>query len=153
MFQGHTLVSLDAKSRIVIPSKFRKYMNPEAQNKLVLTRGMDKSILVYPLNEWERVKEGYSNFNVFNSLQRYFMRQFMMYVNEVELDSQNRILLPSQLIEFANIKKEVILLGIGHNFEIWDPETKRKYDSTQEDSYEQVAQKVSDIIFNKNSTV
>lgn len=150
MFQGHAILTVDAKSRIVLPSKFRKNVNPEANNHLVLTRGMDECILLYPQDIWERVTKGLKNYNVFNAQQRFFIRHFMMYVNECDLDSQNRILLPSQLIEFAHIKKEVLILGMLDIIEIWDPETKAKFDSVQDESYESIAQKVSEIILNTN---
>jgi MraZ protein len=146
MFQGHSICTLDAKSRLILPAKFRKYISPEANNKLILTRGLDECILVYPLNEWENVKQGLLHFNQFNTKQRYFVRQFLNFVNEAELDSQNRIIIPQQLQEFANIKKEVMVLGLLDKMEIWDPETKNKYDNSQDQSFEEVAENVSDII-------
>jgi len=106
MFQGHSICSLDAKSRLVLPSKFRKYIKSEANNKLILTRGMDECILVYPQDEWDNVKSVLSSYNVFNAEQRYFMREFLFFVNECDIDSQNRILLPAQLTEFAHVKKK-----------------------------------------------
>lgn len=149
LFQGHSISNLDVKSRVVLPSKFRKVMNPEANNTLVLTRGMDECIMVYPLDEWERVKKGLMNYNVFNSQERFFMRQFLMFVHECELDSHNRFLLPSHLIEFAHIKKEVLILGMLTKIEIWDPAMKDTYDKQHPETYENVAQSVTESIFNK----
>ncbi len=146
MFQGHSVCSLDAKSRLMLPTKFRKYMKPEADNKLVLTRGLDECILMYPLDEWEKLKTGLLSYNQFNSEQRYFIRQFLSLVNEVELDSQNRILIPSQLMQFAKLKKEVIVIGLLNKMEIWDPEVKNNYDNSMSRSYEEIAEKVSEII-------
>lgn len=150
MFQGHSICSLDAKSRLVLPLKFRKYIKTEANNKLILTRGMDECILVYPQDEWDKIKGVLSNYNVFNAEQRYFMREFLFFVNECDIDSQNRILLPSQLTEFAHVKKEVIVLGMLDKIEIWDPETKKLYDEKRYGTYEDIAQKVSETILNKN---
>lgn len=152
MFQGHSICNIDAKSRLVLPSKFRKYIKAEANNRIVLTRGFEECILVYPLDAWEKLTKGFSNYNVFNSQQRSFMRRFMMYVNDCDIDPQNRILLPSQLIEFAHIKKEILILGMLDKIEIWDPETKDKYDEMQPESYEEVAQKVSEEIINNINT-
>lgn len=146
MFQGHSICSLDAKSRIILPAKFRKYIKPEADNKVILTRGMDECLLVYPLDVWEKVKEGLSRYNQFNPDQRFFIRQFLNYVNECELDSQNRILIPPQLVQFAKLKKEVTVLGLLDKMEIWDPEIKERYDTSNPSTYEQVAEKVSEII-------
>ncbi len=146
MFQGHSLCSLDAKSRLILPAKFRKYIKPEADNKLILTRGMDECLLVYPLDEWEKVKNGLTRYNQFNSDQRFFIRQFLYFVNECELDSQNRILIPTQLIQFAKLKKDVTVVGLLDKMEIWDPEIKERYDNSMAKSYEEIAEKVSDII-------
>ena len=74
MFQGHSNCNIDAKSRLILPAKFRKYIKPEADNKLILTRGMDECLLVYPLDEWEKVKTGLTRYNQFNSEQRFFIR-------------------------------------------------------------------------------
>jgi len=153
MFQGHSVCNIDSKSRFILPAKFRKYIKPEANNKLIITRGLDESLLAYPLDEWEIFKEVLSNYNIFNSDQRYFLRQFLMYVNECELDSQNRILLPSQLIAHAKIEKEVLVLGLLDKIEIWNPEIKKKYDSTHDETYEQIAQKVSEIIIRSNNKI
>ena len=146
MFQGHSVCSLDAKSRLMLPTKFRKFMKPEADNKLVLTRGLDECLLMYPLDEWEKVKSGLTGYNQFNSEQRFFIRQFLFLANEVELDSQNRILIPTQLIQFAKLNKEVVVLGLLDKMEIWDPEIKKNYDNSMSRSYEEIAEKVSDII-------
>ncbi len=148
MFQGHSICNLDAKSRLILPAKFRKYMKPEAANKLVLTRGMDECVLVYPLDEWDKFKVGLMRYNQFNSEQRFFLRQFLSYVNECELDSQNRIVVPPQLMEFAKLKKEVVVLGQLDKMEIWDPEIKKQYDNSMSKSYEEIAEKVSEIIIN-----
>src|SRR4030095_11551744 len=146
MFQGHSQCNLDDKSRLILPAKFRKYIKPEADNKLILTRGLDECLLVYPQDEWEKVKIGLTRYNQFNTDQRFFIRQFLNFVNECELDSQNRILVPPQLIQFAKLKKEVIMVGLLDKMEIWDPKIKNKYDNSMTRSYEEIAEKVSEII-------
>ena len=85
-------------------------------------------------------------FNQFNSEQRFFIREFLNYVNECELDSQNRIVIPPQLLQFAKLKKEVTVLGLLDKMEIWDPEIKKSYDNSMTKSYEEIAEKVSEII-------
>ncbi|MBV6479612.1 MAG: Transcriptional regulator MraZ [Ignavibacteria bacterium] len=145
MFQGHSICTIDAKSRLILPAKFRKFIKPEAGNKLILTRGMDECLLVYPLDEWDKVKSGLSSYNQFNSNQRFFIRQFLNYVNECELDSQNRLLIPPQLMQFAKLNKEVIVLGLLDKMEIWDPKIKENYDKSMPESYEQIAEKVFEL--------
>ena len=150
MFQGHSICSLDTKSRIIIPAKFRKYIKPEANNKLIITRGMEGCILVYPLNEWEKLTNGLSKLNVFDPKKRFFMREFMKYVNECELDSQNRILIPTQLVNYAKLNGEIVILGMLDKLEIWDPKTYDEYENKQDVSYEEVAKSISEEIFKEN---
>lgn len=126
-------------------------MSPESNNTIVITRGLDGCLMLYPLDEWERVKKRLMNLNVFNEQDRYFMRYTLMYVHECELDSHNRFLLPSQLIEFAHIKKEVLLLGMIKNIEIWSPDLKSGYDEKNHEPYESVAQSVTEKYMNKSS--
>jgi MraZ protein len=152
MFQGHSIGNIDSKSRLIIPVKFRKYIKPEAQNKVVLTRGLDKCLFVYPLNIWENVKARLAKYNAFNSEQRFFLRQFLMFVNECELDSQYRILIPTQLIQFAEITKEVLILGQLDKIELWNPEITKEYEKGQPESYEAIAEKISEI-FNLNNEI
>lgn len=150
MFQGHSICSLDTKSRIIIPAKFRKYIKPEANNKLIITRGMEGCILVYPLNEWENLTNGLSKLNVFDPKKRFFMREFMKFVNECELDSQNRILIPTQLVNYAKLNGEIVILGMLDKLEIWDPKTYDEYESKQDVTYEEVAKSISEEIFKEN---
>ncbi|KAA0207695.1 division/cell wall cluster transcriptional repressor MraZ [Ignavibacteria bacterium CHB1] len=146
MFQGHSILSLDSKSRFILPAKFRKFIKPEADNKLIITRGLDDCLLLYPMDEWEKLTAGLVNYNQFNPQQRNFIRQFFMYVHECELDSQNRILIPSQLIEFGKLKREIMIIGLIDKMEIWNPETKSEYDNKQDLTFEEVAEKVSEIL-------
>ena len=111
---------------------------------------MDECLLIYPQDEWDKVKQGLSGYNAFNSEQRYFIRQFFMFVTECELDSQNRIVITPQLMEFAKLEKEVIVLGLMDKMEIWNPKIKEKYDQSQTQSYEEIAEKVSEIIRESN---
>lgn len=149
MFKGHAICNLDNKSRLVLPAKFRKYIQTEADNKVVLTRGVPECILVYPVNIWDAVQAKLMNYNYFLPDERSFIKEFLFFANDVELDSQNRILLPSTLIDFAKIKKEVIVTGMIDKLEIWDPEMMKIEDGKQTKTYGEIAQKVSESIYSK----
>jgi MraZ protein len=111
---------------------------------------MEGCILVYPLNEWEKLTNGLSKLNVFDPKKRFFMREFMKYVNECELDSQNRILIPTQLVNYAKLNGEIVILGMLDKLEIWDPKTYDEYENKQDVSYEEVAKSISEEIFKEN---
>ena len=98
---------------------------------------------MYPNNEWEKVQTSLSCLNVFDSSERHFLREFLSYVSICELDTQNRILLPQKLIDYAQFKKEVILIGLLDKIEIWAPELKKVYDDKQNIPFEKIAEMVT----------
>jgi len=143
MFHGDAKCTVDDKSRIIFPAKFRKDIKTHSNNKLILTRGLDGCILVYPYIEWEKIEKKLAKLNTFDPKKRFFLRKFMPYVNECELDSQNRLLIPQQLKEFAKLENEVMVLGMVRTIEIWNPNAKAKYDESYEIGYEQVSEMIS----------
>ena len=151
MFKGHAICNLDNKSRLVLPAKFRKYIQNDADNKVILTRGVPECILVYPQNIWDKVQSILMNYNYFIPDERLFIKGLLFHANDYELDSQHRILLPSDLIEFAHIKKEVVVVGMIDKLEIWDPEMMKNDDENQKSSYAEIAQKVTESIYSKLS--
>jgi len=141
-FMGMYRYSIDVKGRINIPSKMRKSMNPEANDTFILTRGFDKCIFIYPLDEWNELEKKVKMLSTFKEKDRYFQRSFLMWATTQELDSQSRVSIPKELLDYANIKKEVKIIGSINRIEIWDPETFNNYLQSQSESYEQIAEKV-----------
>ena len=83
-----------------------------------------------------------------NSMQtdaRKFVREILYYVNEVELDSQGRILISPQLMKFANFDKEIEIIGTIESIEIWNPKTREEFESTDSVPYEELAEKISEL--------
>jgi MraZ protein len=143
MFLGSFTYSADAKGRVAIPAKLRKYLKPEANNTFVLTRGTEKYIDLYPMDFWkELVEEKLNSLNQFDPQQMRFLRMFLMEAEEQTLDSQSRILIPKKLLNYAGIEKEVLILGAMNKIEIWNPETYKKYLEESDISYEQIAAEV-----------
>lgn len=145
VFQGYAKISLDAKSRFILPAKFRKNVPLECSNQLILTRGIDECIKLYPKNIWdEKVINGLMQLNTMQTDARKFVREILFYVNEVEIDSQGRILIPPQLIQFANFEKDIELIGTIESIEIWNPNTKEKLESSEPIQYNELAEKISE---------
>lgn len=146
LFQGHSIISLDVKSRFILPAKFRKNIPIECNNQLILTRGIDECIKLYPKNIWdEKVMHGLMQLNSMQSNARKFVREILYYVNEVEVDSQGRILISPQLMKFAGFDKEIEIIGTIESIEIWNPKTKEKLDNEQSVSYGELAEKISEL--------
>lgn len=142
MFQGHANINLDEKGRIIIPSKFRRHIMPEANNQLNVTLGRDKCIWLFPSYEWQNVLQTLNDVNPYTKDEVAMKRQMLFYADELVIDSQHRILIPQELLQIVNIKKEVLLLGQLERIELWNPEEYDKYLKGNPDSYEDVMQKV-----------
>ncbi|MCD7825100.1 MAG: division/cell wall cluster transcriptional repressor MraZ [Clostridiaceae bacterium] len=115
MFMGQYEHSIDAKGRIIIPSKYRDDLG----DSFVVTRGLDGCLFLYPLKEWttfvEKLQQLPSNQNT-----RTIQRQFLSKAMEVSLDKQGRILIPALLRGEAALEKEVVFVGMMNRVEVWD---------------------------------
>lgn len=142
MFKGQFTYSIDAKSRISIPAKLRKHFSPDANDSVVMTRGLSKCIDIYPLNEWEIIEERLLKLNQFQPDDQRFIRMFVQFATEDKMDSQSRILVPQSLIEYAEIEKEVLIIGALRKIEVWNPKGYNDYLAASPMTYEEIAAKV-----------
>jgi MraZ protein len=141
-FKGSFNYTIDNKGRINIPAKMRKNLAPEANNAFVITRGFENCIFVYPNDEWMKREAEIGNLQQTNPKDRYFTRMMMQYATDAELDGQYRIVLPKELIQYANIENEVFILGAYDRIEIWNPNEYKKYLDSQQEDYLTVASKI-----------
>ena len=115
MFMGENNHTIDAKGRLIIPSKFREALGDE----FVVTKGMDGCLFVFDDSEWQTFAEKLRSLPMIDKEVRQFTRFFLAGAAGVEVDKQGRILLPSVLREFADITKDAVLIGVGSRIEIW----------------------------------
>ena len=141
-FKGQETYSIDSKGRVNIPAKMRKSISPDANDTFAVTRGLDKCITAYPIDEWKKYEERFGNLNQYDEKNRYFLRMLLMWSEEVGLDAQQRISLPRKLMDFAGIDGKVMIVGMGDHIEFWNPEEFETYLSKYDDSYEKVAEQV-----------
>lgn len=143
MFLGSFKYSIDAKGRVSIPAKMRKFLDPKANDSFVMTRGTVQCIEIYPMNLWEDlVNEKLKNLNNFEPNDARFLRMFLQEAAEDKLDTQARLLIPKNLIDYAQIDKDVLILGAIKRIEIWNPKIYEEYLKSSELSFEEVAKKV-----------
>lgn len=120
MFQGASAINLDVKGRMLIPSKHRdalKTSNSDSGLRATITKNPDGCLMLFPQSEWEQFSAKISKL----PLEAHWWRRiFLGNANEVEVDSAGRILISPELRMSAGLEKEVILLGMGSHFEIWD---------------------------------
>ena len=141
-FKGSYAYSVDNKGRINIPSKLRKYVSPDANDTFIITRGYEQCLFVYPLDEWNKLEQSIRELTTTNPKHRFFMRTLLEKATESQLDGQSRITIPKELLQFANIENEVLILGVLERIEVWDPNVYQEYQKAQAESYENVAQTV-----------
>ncbi len=141
-FKGSYSYSVDSKGRINIPSRLRKYVSPEANDTFIVTRGYEQCLFVYPLDEWSKLEQSIRELTTTNPKHRFFMRTLLEKATESQLDGQSRITIPKELLQFASIENEVLILGVLERIEVWNPKVYQEYQKAQAESYENVAQNV-----------
>ncbi len=131
--------TIDTKGRLIVPSKFREALGDE----FVVTKGLDGCLFVYDNKEWSAFEEKLKALPLMNKESRKFVRFFLAGAANVEVDKQGRILIPSVLREFAELDKDVVLVGVASRIEIW---SKQKWEEASEyDDMEEIAEHMSDL--------
>ena len=139
MFMGEYNHSVDAKGRLIVPSKFREQLGDE----FVVTKGLDGCLFVYENSEWKSFEEKLKELPMSHRDTRKFARFFLAGASQVEVDKQGRILIPSVLRAFAGLDKDVVLVGVGARIEIW---SKEKWDeASMYDDMEEIAEHMSEL--------
>jgi len=118
MFIGEFHHTLDEKFRFSFPKKFRN----DLEKGFVITRGVDNCLLIYTNSEWDKFSFDVSNLPLTNKSARDFQRHILSGAVEIELDKTGRAILPEHLRKFADIKKDIVIAGIGEKIEIWSEE-------------------------------
>jgi len=121
MFRGFHTVSLDDKGRIAVPSRYRQRLAAEADGCLIQTLNpLDRSLWLYPLNNWEQIETKLAALSEFDIRSRRTKQMMRGYAFDCQLDSQGRVLIPSELRDYARLQKQIVILGQGNKFEMWD---------------------------------
>lgn len=141
MLIGEYKHTLDPKKRLSLPSKWRK----ELGKKLVITRGLDNCLFVYPLKEWQKITEKIGQLPLGQADTRGFNRFFLSGAVEAEVDSVGRILIPDFLKVFAALDSKVVLAGIHDRVEIWDDNKWEEYKRRIEGQADALAEKLGDV--------
>jgi MraZ protein len=121
MFRGANKVTLDAKGRLAVPTRYRERILERSNGRLIATVDRsDPCLLIYPLPEWEEIELKLRRLPTLNPVARRLQRLMIGHATDLELDGSGRILLPSSLREFAKLSKTAMLIGQGNRFELWD---------------------------------
>jgi MraZ protein len=118
-FRGQSIVRLDGKGRLRIPTKYREVLQRHYQDALVITR-LDECLVAYPPQIWQQIEAKVMGLSQVDPNQRNFQRFFISSAEDCSFDSQGRILIPPVLKKHAGLEQEVLLAGMLNCFEIWE---------------------------------
>ena len=113
-------INLDEKGRLAIPTRYRSELSDSCDGQLVVTVGLEKCLLLYPLPEFEEIERKLVKLPALNKKVKRLQRLLIGHATECEMDSQGRFLIPEPLRRFSALDKRVALIGQGNKFEVWD---------------------------------
>ena len=141
MLLGEYNHSIDTKGRVSVPSKLRLDLG----ESFIVTKGLDNCLFAYSKTEWETFETKLKSLPLTNTNARNFVRFFFSGATECEIDKQGRINIPQNLREYANISKDVTIVGVGTRVEIWDREKWNEYTSSDNLDVDEMASQMSDL--------
>jgi MraZ protein len=140
VFLGEFQHTLDTKGRVSLPARFRNEMTA----RIVVSKGMEGSLYVFPAENFEESIERLLESNEFDPKVRKVRRFFMSGATDVEIDSAGRMTIPPHLREYAKLEKEVAVIGNGDRIELWDSGEWERYNSETTEHIENLAAELVD---------
>ena len=141
MFIGEYSHTIDEKRRLAIPSRFRKGLGKDA----VITRGLDNCLFVFPRKEWDALAQKLGSLPLGQSDARGFIRLMLAGAMDASLDGLGRILVPEYLMEYAVLKKQVVITGVLNRLEIWDQDMWKSYKNRSEKEIGNMAERLGEL--------
>ncbi len=141
MFYGEYQHSMDVKGRAIMPSKFRDGLG----DKFILTKGLDNCLFAYSKEEWNNLETRLKSLPLTNKDARAFVRFFFSGAAECEADKQGRVLIPANLREYANLDKDIYVIGVSTRVEVWDKGRWDNYSSDENVSPDAIAEKMAEL--------
>jgi len=139
---GEFECKLDAKGRAMLPTALKKQLPPEAEEKFIINRGFEKCLVLYPKNEWKNITDEINILNLYNKKNREFVRYFYRGASELGLDGSNRLLFPKSLLEYAEIKKDIVLFAFSNRIEVWAWEIYQNLLTDEPENFASLAEEV-----------
>ena len=120
LFRGASNLSLDDKGRMTMPSRYRQAILDMCEGNMIMTVDLDECLLLYPYAEWVEIEKKIASLPSLNKHARTLQRLLIGYATDVSMDKNGRLLVPPPLREFASLDKQIMLIGQGNKFELWD---------------------------------
>jgi MraZ protein len=141
-FSSEYECKLDDKGRMVLPARI-KAMFPEEEDvvRMVIKRGFEPCLTIYPFEEWMKIFTKVISLNEFVEEERIFQRNFLRGSTEIELDKTGRFSIPRSMLRYAQLDKDLLLIGIGARIEIWNPDRYEDHLMKDQQAFSRMAQK------------
>ncbi len=120
-FTSEYEVKLDAKGRLVLPARIKAQLPDADSQELIIRKGLEQHLIIYPMVEFNKVFSKISGLNEFSPENRSLQRSFMAGIVTVEMDNNGRILIPKNMLNYAQLDKDLVLVGVGNRVEVWNP--------------------------------
>jgi MraZ protein len=140
MFYGEYKHSIDRKGRLILPAKFREVCKESGIERFFLTRGLDKCIFMFSDDEWRIQEQKFKNIPFTKQEARSFNRMFFAGAVDTIPDKQGRFIVPQYLKDYADIKRDTVIIGVSNRIEIWDRKSWTDFYANSSDSFEQIAE-------------
>ena len=142
MFYGEYEHTIDRKGRLIVPAKFRQALKEHDVKSLFLTRGLDGCLFLFPESEWRIAESRFKQIPFTKGEGRKFNRLFFSGAAEVTIDGLGRLLIPRSLKEFAQIKEDVVIVGVSNRMEVWAKGKWHAFYESSREGFEEVAERV-----------
>ncbi len=142
MFLGRYAHNVDSKGRLAIPARFREALGAE----VVITRGIDRCLSLYPLDTWTPLAERVSSLSISDPDARNFRRMVFAEASYLDVDRQGRVLLPADLRQYAEIDREATVVGVHSYIEIWSPGRWDMQSRVMDEEGSSIAERLAELI-------
>ena len=145
MWYGEYTHTLDEKDRFILPAKFREKVKTLKKRTLYMTRGLDGCLSLYDKEAWSSLEEKLKSLSFTKQQSRSFNRLLFSGACEVNVDSQGRITVPENLKNFAQIKRDIVIIGVADRIEVWDKDTWTNFYSDNKKRFEKMAENLFEV--------
>jgi len=140
MWYGEYSHRLDNKDRFILPAKLRQKVKQLKKKKFYITRGLDGCLSLYAEDAWEQLKEKQASLSFTKSESRSFNRLLFSGATEIEVDRQGRITVPENLKSFAQLERDIVIIGVVNRIEIWDKKIWASFYQHNKKRFEDIAE-------------
>lgn len=123
MFRGIAQLTLDTKGRLAVPSRHRDTLVERCAGHLVITADADRCLLIYPLPDWELIQQKLEGLSNLDPRVRDLQRRLIGFAVDVDMDGAGRVLISPALRQYAQLERDVVLVGQGKKFELWNQDS------------------------------